>query len=385
MLKKWFFGLLAGLSMGFVYGLAQQGSTLPGLKSGKIRMIEVSAISDDSLPQNIIVEMPASISLHRSGDVFVCDAKAADIKRFDATGKFLGIIGRRGQGPGEFSSPTIVHVSERHLVVWDQATKQLSHLTIEGQFLKGVRFDQEIEGYPVQIRSLPDDRFIIETERFNNQSQQYPQECLIRLYSSKMEFIKTLYAKPVFRFKRIFDPGYAEIHQPFNPRVYWDVTPDGKVVIGYAEKYEIEIYDPDKGRLLSFSGKYVPVKVTEGDKEGHFFQMTVTFIKDGRKTTKKGAPPYVISNTLFPGNKPAFDGIKVDSDGSIWIHVYREDREEEKRTFDAFSDRGEYIGKTEILPPGEFPYSGTTIRDGCFWKIEIDEDGIFRIVKYKIS
>ncbi|MDH4270855.1 MAG: 6-bladed beta-propeller [Candidatus Aminicenantes bacterium] len=386
MIKKRIICLSLGLFLGFLYGWGQQSSVLSGLKSKKLKILEVTAISDSSLPENVVVEIPVSISLHGNGDIFVCDGKAADVKRFDAAGKFLGTIGRKGQGPGEFFAPSMVHVSENYLVVWDRSTRKLSLLTRAGRFLKALPFAQAREGYPTQIRSLSDGKFVIETERVNYQDERYPQECLICLHSSQMEFIKTLYARPVFRFKPIYDPGYAEVHQPYNPRVYWDVTPGGKVVIGFSDKYEIEIHDPEKGKLQTLSGNYVPVKVTEDDKEEYFSAMNVSFVtKDGQRTTKKGAPAYIINNTLFPRYKPAFNSLRADSEGNIWVHTYRESREEEKRTFDAFSDRGEYIGKIEILPPGEYPRSGTTIRDGCFWKIESDKDGMNKITKYKIS
>jgi hypothetical protein len=378
--------LALGLFLSFICGWGQQRPSLSGVKSKKLEITEVSAISDSSLPENIVLEIPVSISLHGNGDIFVCDGKAADVKRFDASGKFLRTIGRRGQGPGEFSAPSMVHVSENCLVVWDRSTRKLSLLTRTGRFLKALSLAQAREGYPMQIRSLPDGKFVIETERFNAQDERSLQECLIGLYSSQMELIKTLYVRAVARFRPIFNPGYAEVHQPFNPRVYWDVTPDGNVVIGCSDKYEIEIHDPEKGKLQTFSGKYVPVKTNKEDQEEYFSQMNVSFVtKDGQRTTRKGAPAYIISNTFFPRYKPAFDSLRADSEGNIWVHTYRESREEEKRTFDAFSGQGEFLGKIEILPPGEYPRTGTTIRSGFFWKIESDKDGLNKITKYKIS
>ncbi len=366
------------------FGWGRQSSMTSLLKSKELRISEVVSISDDSLPEGVVLEIPVSVSLHSSGNVYVCDGTAADIKVFDGLGKFSGTIGRKGQGPGEFSARSLVHVSEHALLVWDRSTRKLSLFTLGGRFLKSLEFIQARDGYPMQMRSLPDGRFVIETERINEQSRRFPQECLIGLYSSKLEFIKKLYARPVYRYKRIFDPGYAEVHQPYNPRVYWDVIPTGRLVIGCSDRYEIEIHDPDKGKLKIFSGKYTPVRVVEEDQRDYFSQMTVSFVlKSGLRTTKRGAPSYIVDNTSFPKYKPAFDSLRTDSDGNIWIHVYREGRDSEKRTFDGFSRDGEYIGQVKILPPGEYPSTGTTIIDGFFWMIE--KDGTNKITKYQIA
>jgi hypothetical protein len=201
-----------------------------------------------------------------------------------------------------------------------------------------------------------------------------------------MEFVKTLYAKPLFRFRRIYDPGMAEVHQPYNPRVYWDVTPDGNIVIGFSETYEIAVYDPAKGKVFAFRHEYSPIRVTEEDKQSYFSAMNVAVLAaDGTRTIRKGAPDFIIKNTTFPQLKPAFDGITVDSEGNIWVHPYQVNREAEKRFFDAFAKDGKYIGRVEISPPAEYPFSGTIIQHGYFWKIERDKDDVSRIIKYVIQ
>jgi len=344
----------------------------------------VSTIGDNPVREDAVLETPVSISLNGNGDIFVCDAKAANIERFDDSGRLLGVIGRRGQGPGEFSGPSLVQASERHVAVWDRAIQRLVLFTIEGRFLKSLRFDQQIQGFPIKIRSLPDGRFVIETEKVID-NKESPQECLINLYSNRLAFIKTIYTKPARRFARIFEPGYAEVFQPFNAMVHWEVTPEGRIAVGRSDKYEIEILDPDHGKIRALTGSYEPVKIAPEDKAAYFSQMTVSFIKDGQRMTRKGAPDYIIDNTRFPSFKPAFDHIRVDPEGMVWVHVYRKDREREKRSFDAFSSGGEYLGAIEIVPPGEYPKTGTAIKNGFLWRIETDEDGLFRLVRYKMD
>jgi len=45
--------------------------------------------------------------------------------------------------------------------------------------------------------------------------------------------------------------------------------PDGRIVIGLSENYEILFFSPDKGKIGGFQHKYKPVKVTN-DPHGRF-------------------------------------------------------------------------------------------------------------------
>lgn len=72
----------------------------------------------------------------------------------------------------------------------------------------------------------------------------------------------------------------------------------------------------------------------------------------------------------------------VDYEGNIWVHLYRENLEEERTTFDVFSKDGKFINTVKILN-AKYPYGAKMTKDG-FWKIEHGEEEI-KIVKYRIS
>jgi len=356
------------------------------LASGKITFKEVSVISEASLPGTIFLENPVSLSVNAYGDLYVCDANAGNIKAFDANGTFLRIVGKKGQGPGDFNMPSIVLVTNSRLIVWERINTRLSLLDLSGKYIKSLRFSQVKEGYPVKLRALPSGEIVVETERLDEQNKTHPQECVIALYSADLEFIKVLYSRSLFRSKRIYDPGVADVLQPFNPRVFWDITPAGKVAIGFSDKYAIELYDPVKGNTLTFTHEYSPVLATKDDQESYFSLLTVSVMSaDGRRSTKRGAADYIVRNTTFPKYKPAFDDIRVDSQGNYWVHSFRIDRDKEHGCFDAFTETGKFIGKVEISPPAEYPRAGTTILGRTFWIIETDKDDSIRIVKYKIG
>lgn len=353
--------------------------------SGKISFIKLHEISEEKLPKDVFFQIPISIALHRNQDVFVCDSYGNDIKKFDSTGKFIKLIGKKGQGPGDLYLPTIITVSDDRLIVWEELNRRISIFTLDGGFIRSVKFSGD-EGLPKKIKTLPNNDLVIELEKRDYDNEPFPQNIRINLYSKKLDFIKTICSKSVLRSKQIIKPGRADIYQPFNPDIFWDVSPEGKIIIGYSKNYIIDVYDPIKGKLYSFNGKYNPIKITEADKINYFAKMNIAYLKDKTSVSmKEGAPNFIIDETDFPKQKPAFDNILCDSSGNIWVHKYHSNREQEDSFFDVFSSSGNYINTVEIKDNVKYPFRRTKIVDDVFWIIIPDDEGNRIITKFKIK
>jgi len=337
-------------------------------------------MDESSMPEDTFFESAVSIISDKEGSVYVCDYKANNIKKFDSSGNYVKTIGRMGQGPGEFNMPFEITVADNRLIVWDMGNTRLCILTTDGEFIKSVKVLRD-EGRPLKMRALPNGDVIIELEKIYYGDGNKPQDCIIGLYSSDLEKKKTLYAQQVLRnkYKRI-ESMFTNIPQPFSPLVCWDVSPDGKIVIGYPKEYEIDFYDCTKGQLSSFSHKYNPIRVTENDKEAFFAGMT----SSSGGVVKQGAPDHIIKNTEFPRFKPAFREIIVDSDGNILVWPYRNNVKEESRFIDAFDPDGKFIGNIQITGEISFPRRAI-IQEGTFWSVKTDEEGLIKVIKYRIS
>ncbi|MDH5537911.1 MAG: 6-bladed beta-propeller [Rhizobacter sp.] len=70
-----------------------------------------------------------------NGLLFVADTYAHDIKVFDATGSLLRVIGRRGEGDGEFNYPTHLAFANGELYVTDTLNSRVQVFGAEGQVL----------------------------------------------------------------------------------------------------------------------------------------------------------------------------------------------------------------------------------------------------------
>jgi len=296
-------------------------------------------------------------------------------------GKYIKTIGKKGQGPGEFNMPFEIAVSNNQLIVWDIRNRRLCALTLDGEHIKSVSISLS-EGHPNKIRALPSGDIVIGLEKSYRKEEDKPQDYLIAIYSPDLKRKKTIYTQQVWRNRyKIIGGMLRNIIQPFSSLVYWDIAPMGKIVIGYSEKYDIEIYDSIKGKIATFSHRYDPVKVMDKDKKIFFAGGTIL---GGGGVMKKTTQDDMAKYRQWPKFKPAFKQIRVDSEGNILVWPYREKREEEWRFFHVFNPEGDFVGNVQVT--GEIVILNTEIlSDGSFWKKRSDKEGFVRIVKYRIS
>jgi len=352
-------------------------------KSGKIRLLPELTLNDDSLPEDIFFEAPVDLTFDSEDNIYICDYRTHNIKVFDPSGKFIKTIGREGQGPGEFQMPFYLAFAKGRLAVWELGKRRLSVLTVDGKYLTSVQM-MSTDGWPRKIRSLPNGDFIVERIKTFYGDNKKPQECTIEIYSPELECKKTIYMQSIWENKYITSPRQTNVPQPFACRVYWNIAPDGKIIIGYSEKYIIEIFDSETGKLFDFSHTYDPIKITDKEKTAWFAGITSTLPQGG---IKQGAPDYIVKNTKFPKYKPVFHSIIFDGEGNILVFSYPKGNIKGAGDFDAFDPTGNFIGRVQVKGDISFPsnFSRVYNQGSSFWIRGTTEEGLFQIVKYKVS
>lgn len=357
---------------------ANQTSLTDLYKKVTLRLIPEIIIDDSNLPAEAIFEIPNEITCDSEGNVYVLDKKANNIKIFNSSGKYVRTIGRRGRGPGEFNSPQHFTFAKDRLAIWDQRNFRICTISPEGKFLKSIKSSM-MGTWPYKLRSLPNGDIII--ERLKLSFTDKPQDFSIEIFSPDLKLKKVFYSKKVWPYK------YSKIVSkslpaPFYFYIYWDITPDGNIVMGFSEKNEIEIHDPFSGILFSFSHPYEPVKVNERDKK-EFFD-GIAFAIDGRRASY---PDVYRKNTEFPKFKPSFFNVLIDSQGNILVSRYRINRNEDYRSFDVFNPNGNFINTVQFIGISSFPKNFHLVYfiHNYVWIVETDDDGLYKLTKYRIS
>jgi hypothetical protein len=89
--------------------------------------------------------------------IFILDARDNDIKVFSKTGRFEVALGRKGEGPGEFSRPSDMDILGERIYVADGGNRRVQILDKNGAYQGGFK----VSFPPWRILALDEERIIV--------------------------------------------------------------------------------------------------------------------------------------------------------------------------------------------------------------------------------
>ncbi len=124
---------------------------------------------DENAPAEHLFYFPELVRTDSQGNIYVKDAKKTDVRVFDASGRIINVIGRRGEGPGEFREIYGMHVDDDdRLIVADRMSRRFTIFTDMGESFETRSLAEERTLAPNSILSL-DDSFVLKyVELFAN-------------------------------------------------------------------------------------------------------------------------------------------------------------------------------------------------------------------------
>lgn len=300
-----------------------------------------------------------SIDVSEDGTIYVLDGKAANIKVFDSSGKFLKTIGRRGQGPGEFGRPegfSITPLDE--IAVNDPGRRSIQFLDKDGNFLRQIPVNQP---FFIGPRFISNGDMIASYAIFGEKFK-----VVLDKLDDKLE--------PLLTFSTISMLKPPKVHiflYRFVNDLRWDVTNKDEIIWGAltAPEYELYVHDSNGKLIRKITKEYDPVEITNVEYE---------------KMTKEWFGKVPSSDRwefIIPNNYPPFHTFILDDEGRIFVKKF-EGIENSKRIYcEVFDSQGRYI--TDII----FPINMLPglFKKGKLYTIEEDEEG-YRVVKrYKVK
>ncbi len=106
-------------------------------------------------PRTGVLEGPLGVAVDPQGNVFVTESRRNQVRKFDASGAEVAVIGRTGSANGLFGGPRGLACNSRgHILVADYYNSRIQQLDNDGRFVRSYVYPHPETGVPVQPRGV---------------------------------------------------------------------------------------------------------------------------------------------------------------------------------------------------------------------------------------
>jgi len=309
---------------------------------------------------------PGPIAVSDDGMLYVCEGAIGIHYIFDQNGKFLESFGKRGEGPGEVRviGLQMFCVNDKFIII-DRG--KVHYFTGNGEYIKSAlnddykrrpRFflnEDEFVYAPIFRRGMPDNKGQIAKCNLKTGEE----TTILDFSVSKPARTAGQGELVIFALTPTMNVGYG------NREIYY----------GMNDSYQVFVADLQGKPLFSFSVDREPEK---------------TVLETKRKYLKMlGLQNPAIERwaKILPDSLTYFHRLENHND-LIYVYKAHFDPEQKFQQVDIFSPEGKYLYRSFITPGNDliiYFYRTIVIKKGHLYLIIEDEEGDFKIVKYKIT
>ena len=315
------------------------------------------------------------------GRFWVGDRQADEVRVFNATGRFVRTVGRRGEGPGEFlgigrifpgpnSEVWIDDETMERFEVFDTAGTRIGGYNRDSRFWGGMWTD---EGLLLSLGPHPESlelEGVYTVYRRGSGSLLEPEGRVLEMPVPPPD-------PPMLEFKSPGGEAVRVIPPPFSPTRRWDLGSrrdawytNGRDLGG---RYEIHRIDLESGDTLRTIVRwYQPVQVSDSMRAAALMSLWGRFSWSER--------PLESQWRKVPGVYPPVRSVYRSGDGTIWVRRSIGDGVD---GFDVFDHEGRYLGQPEV-PNGLFGMSVRWIFEDYVYAVDTDELGLDYVVRLAI-
>jgi hypothetical protein len=354
---------------------------------GPATLVEEASIGVESGPDEYMFGNVPSVWATEDR-ILVLDTQIPTVRVYDLDGNHLFDVGRRGEGPGEFTQPAGVAVTRGGDILVIESSTQIEVFAADG-----TPKDTWNTGSMYQVGTL--EMLILGTDdaawvpAFDMENGRLGRARIGADGTAGEPMFPTEPERqfPCLTYTRS-EREYRYCAIPFQPFSLSTLTPEGAWLLGTNDTYSFEIRRTD-GSTLRIERYWTPVPVTAGEaayrKESTTQNMRERIARE---------PSWTWNGPEIPDHKPAYRQLWPDRNGRIWVlregpsRLSTECVEDvpecwvpELYWLDAFASDGRFLGSATI---DRFPYSRPFIDGTTFLAIEIDEAGTITVKRYRM-
>lgn len=303
----------------------------------------------------------SSVAVDGFGNVYVSDFSAFKIWVFDKKGRSLPGIGRKGQGPGEFSAPTGLGIGpDGRLYVRD--IDRVSRFSLDPATNRLTRYESSFRN-----RAMSDWRSM-RPSRFDSAGRMY--------YPGFDKNDRTRTTGHFFRYSirgelldSVMVPGFPDApkysawfrnnpgggpmlrglsYPPFFPLPVWDMTPRGTIITGAAKTYLLEERDAQGTLRRTYRRELAADRIPARERAESLSALKARLDSVPVPLDRVEDMPAAVRRRQLPDVFPAYMAAYSTDDNLLWVRRWPVG--DTRRTiFDVFNSDGRYTA-TIILP-----------------------------------
>jgi hypothetical protein len=261
------------------------------------------------------------------GSIFALDSKDQKVKVFDKNGKFLRLIGKQGQGPGEFGMASGVQLTgDQLLLVEDVIGRKLALFKPSGEFVKNI----SMTGALGMVNMMLDGR-----------GNYLGREMGLTEGNAKMFFEIKKYdqnLKPLFTLDKIEFPlpipGSKTKMNILEMMSLYQLDSAGNIFYGRNASYEIKVYSPEGKHIRTIEKEFDRTKVTQQDIDEMLARMPN--VTPGMNVKEMVA---------FPEYFPPYQSFVLDDQGRLFVRTFTKGKVKDEYEIDVFDAEGRFIAQ----------------------------------------
>ncbi len=281
------------------------------------------------------------------GGFVVADASRS-IRKYNSEGELRWRLGRRGEGPGEFTGRLRVdRRANDTIIVLDATLNRVSIIDPDGRLARLVNLPAAASGGATQVMAAPDGSFLVAVTQSSALLPNAPQVGRFREAASVFRFtsggeaLSTLGPFPAAEWD-IFAGSISRSLFSHNARF---ALRDTVLVVATGDELQVEIYS-FAGALLEINRVPSPdLSVSDADvRKVHDWFLDAA----GGGDARRGAAARIAQMSV-PTRRPAYSDVFADPDGFLWLPGYRFPGYSDDRLF-VFGPDGKFLGRMTIPP-----------------------------------
>ena len=344
-------------------------------------------------PEDYLFGIIRSIAVADNGAVYVLDGQAQHVRVFDSLGVYVETLGRRGEGPGEFTAAeAVAALPDGRLAVRDPENQRVTVFGPGRGEMAEWRYTGGVSTFSPLYADTRGRTFLLAGDV--SRVDEIVMEIIVLgpdgTHLDTLPEPSSDYEAPYVRAEA---PGGLSVTYgvPFTPRFHWTFHPSGHFLTGLSNDYRIDLARDDG--VLRIERSQDPVPASDAERT---YQRDLTVAR-----IRRSLPGWDWDGPAIPGHKPFFRALRAGRDGRIWVRLstaghpvdnaYHDPDDpgsfpvtwEEETRYDVFEPDGTYLGV--VVAPDEFTsFPVPVFGSDHVWAVTEDEQGVQRVVRYRI-